>query len=109
MAGRTPSLKKPKEPPAKPTSSSSKKTHSPLSTSQSSGGKVWLQAERSAPEPKPEDKPLVPENSDAVRPSSLSPIPAKAVPEETTEKHVETTEGLLHEDYMLKCYLYIVF
>lgn len=95
LIGKLQSAKKPKESSAKSQSSvSSKKPQSALSTSQSSGGKVWLQTEQSAAEPKPKDKPLVPETSDAVRPSSLSPLPAKSISEElASEKLVTVDEG----------------
>ncbi|XP_054709990.1 triadin-like [Uloborus diversus] len=76
---RTPSLKKLKEEPAKVASSVSRKTENPSSLPQGSGGKVWLQADQPVSEPKEGDDASVRKHSDAVRPSSLSPI-AKPVP-----------------------------
>ncbi|XP_071033737.1 serine/arginine repetitive matrix protein 1 isoform X2 [Parasteatoda tepidariorum] len=89
---RVPKTKQPRKPrehaSKPPSSSSSSAKKSPTPSSQSSGGKVWLQAGPSIPEATGKEDSPMKEHSDAVRPSSLSPISSASVaPQEPSATH----------------------
>ncbi|GFR11921.1 uncharacterized protein TNCT_510801 [Trichonephila clavata] len=90
--------RKQKEDTSKPSNSSKKAQQSP---SLSSGGKVWLQAGRPVSEPTEKDDFPVKEHSDAVRPSSLSPISSASLSQQDSSKVYNDIEATTRNEQAL--------